>query len=248
MTTTEKPLRLQFGEAFSRLCEDTEKLGFDAVIYTFYPKTFHKSLDMQPVLQYSSQFEPFVKHYIENDYANKDFVIRIAFKGSKESIDWWEEIDNGNVREDELEVTLDGRDNFGIQNGITIPVLNGPHAIAGISAITMNSNKAYFERLKSEKLELLIKHAKEYHFNIMSSNCGVFKFIEGIIEHLDEPKKLVLQHLLRNEPMKTVESWNPGLTAKNAETILRAIKQELGNISTNQLMYLLGKMDAEKLL
>lgn len=248
MTKIEKPLEPQFGEAFSLLSEDVENLGFDAVVYTFYPKTFHKSVDMQPVLQYSTKFESFVQHYIENDYANRDFVIRLAFKGDKESIDWWEEINNGNVRDDELEVTLDGRDNFGIQNGITVPVLKGPHAIAGISIITMNPDKAYFQKLKSEKIEDLIQCAKNYHFKVMSSNSGVFHFVENIVEHLDEPKKRVVQHLLRNEPMKTIESWNSGLTAKNAETILRNIKQELGNISTNQLMYLLGKMDAERLL
>lgn len=237
-----------FGQAFADLCQEVEALGFDGVVYTFYPKSFHKSIDMQPVLQYSTKFEPFVKHYIANDYGNRDFVIRIAFKGAKKSIDWWEEINNGNVRDDELQVTLDGRDNFGIQNGITVPVLKGPYAIAGISAITMNPDKANFRKLKSEKLDTLILCAREYHFRVMATNSGIFEFVESIIQHLDTPKKIVIKQLLKNQPMKTIESWDSGLTAKNAETILRNLKQELGSISTNQLMYLLGKMDAEKLL
>lgn len=248
MNNKPKVRQTSFGEAFSSLCKKVERLGFDAVIYTFYPKTLHKSRDIQPVLQYSDRFAPFVSHYIEQGYGNRDFVIRLAFKDHKRCIDWWEEINNGNIRPDELEVTVDGRDNFGIQNGVTIPILRGPHAIAGISVITFNPNQSYFEKLKSEKLDELINCASDYHFSLMTGDDSIYAFVSNVMKCLSEPQKLVIQHLLRNQPMKAITVCNPELSVKNAERILRAIKKELGDISTNQLMYLLGRMDAKKYL
>lgn len=248
MNNKVKIYQASFGEAFSNLCDTVEQLGFDGVIYSFYPKTLHKSPEIQPILQYSDRFAPFVRHYIEQDYGNRDFVIRLAFKGHKRCIDWWEEINNGNVRPDELEVTIDARDNFGIQNGMTIPILRGPYAIAGISVITFNPSQPYFEQLKSEKLDELINSASDYHFALMTGDDGIYAFVSNVIACLSEPQKLVLQHLLRNQPMKAITVWNPEISVKNAERILRTIKKELGDISTNQLMYLLGRMDAKKYL
>lgn len=239
---------LSHDPAFLQLCKDIKKLGFDGVVYTFYPKTFHKSVEMSPILQVSEKFAPYVERYNEMGYANRDFVIRLAFQGKKKTIDWWEEINAGNVRDDELEVTLDGRDNYGIQNGITIPIVKGPDAIAGISVITFKRGRKRFEKLKEEKTDELLDLTRDYHFSIMSSNEALFQFIESIVEHFDEPKKNVLRHVLRNQPMKNIVKWNPEISCKNAERILGKIKKELGGVSSFQLLYLLGKMNAERLL
>ena len=237
-----------FGSDFDELDQKIKNLGFDGVIYSFYPKTFHKNQDFQPIIQFSESYAPFVEHYIKQNYGNRDFVLRLAFRGSRKFIDWWEEINKGVVKKDEQEVTYDARDNFGIQNGLTIPILKGADAIAGISVISFNPSLETFQNLKAETLEQLIIYADEYHAKILSSNDQICYFFESIVENFDLPKKQVLKHVLLGKSFKNIDETAPDISPKYAEKILANIRKEFGNIKTPQLIYLLGRMDAEKYL
>ena len=63
--------------------------------------------NVQPVLHFSDSFAPYIAYYLKNDYGNRDFVLLLALQGRREPIDWWEEIEDGNVTKEEEEVTQD---------------------------------------------------------------------------------------------------------------------------------------------
>ena len=248
MTSTSQNSSSCFDKDFNELDQKIKSLGFDGVLYSFYPKTFHKNSSFQPIIQFSDCYAPFVEHYIKQDYGNKDFVLRLAFRGSRKFIDWWEEIRMGNVKKEEKVVTYDARDNFGIHHGLTIPVLKGANAIAGISVISLKPDLKAFQKIKSETLERLFIYADEYHAKILSRNDQICYFFESIVEHFDLPKKQVLKHILLGKPLKNIDETAPDIAPKSAEKIFANIRKEFGNIKTPQLIYLLGKMDAEKYL
>ena len=227
---------------FKALEDKINALGFDGVLYSFYPKPMYMNQNIQPVLHYSDRFAPFVGHYIENNYGNRDFVLRLALQGRLEPIDWWQEIEQGNVSPEEQEVTQDARDQFGIQHGLSIPVLFGTFAIAGISVINTNSNRAEFPTRKEASLEALYEIATHYHSEVIKSSKALHFFILPLLESLNDTKRKVLKHLISGKPMKTIEDVY-GVKQRYAEKVLLDIRKEFGGISANELIYILGMIN-----
>lgn len=242
-----KTSALDFGTEFLQLEKAIINLGFDGVLYSFYPRPMHINSQVQPVLHFSSQFHPFIEHYIKNDYGNRDFVLRLALQGQSEPIDWWKEIEAGNVSEDEIEVTASARTLFNIQHGLSIPVLSGSFAIAGISVISKNPRRAYFEKLIEKHSSQLFKFADEYHRTIIKSKAELQFFIEPLLSSLSDTKKTVLKHLMTGKPMKSIGTDND-ITPRYAEKLLVNIRKEFGNISSYELMYILGMINMHKYL
>jgi hypothetical protein len=229
-----------FGHEFTHLAETINYLGFDGVLYTFYPKPMYLCSKVQPVLHYSESFAPFVAHYIKNNYGNRDFVLRLALQNrKKKAIDWWEEINRGNVSREERAVTEDARKNFGIQYGLSIPALKGIYAISGISVISQNPCPIHFQKLKKIHIDQLFELARQYHARIVNSKAELRFFLHPLLERLNNTQKKVIKHLLAGQPMKNIPHTS-GVTPRYAEKTLNSLRQELGGITTNELIYLLG--------
>lgn len=241
------PCSTLFGETFAKLTETITDLGFDGVLYSFYPKPMYLSKDVQPVLHYSDSFAPFVAHYLENNYGNRDFVLRLALQDGKKPIDWWEEINAGHVTPAERAVTEDARQNFGIQHGLSVPALRGTFAIAGISVINKNANLAHFLKLKKTHLARLSTIASDYHVSVINSKESLRFFIQPLLESLNATQKTVLKHVLTGRPMKSIPHTS-GITPRYAEKVLVGIRQEFGNITTYELLYILGMVNMHEYL
>ena len=236
-----------FGEEFERLNDAICDMGFDGVLYSFYPKPMYLHEHAQPLLHYSQSYSAFTNHYIANNYGNRDFVLRLAFNGNNVWIDWWDEIEKGNVTKEEQEVTEDARKNFNIHHGLSIPLLDGTYAIAGISVISMNPDKKVFAQLKEKHIEDLRKAATSYHSAILHSKKELCFFVRPLLDNLSPPKKKVLKHLMRGEPLKMIEH-REAISRRYAEKTLLTIRREFGNISTNELMYILGMLNVQEIL
>ena len=236
-----------FGETFTTLTEAITDLGFDGVLYSFYPKPMYMNKDVQPVLHYSDSFAPFVAHYIKNDYGNRDFVLRLSLQDRKKPIDWWEEISSGRVTRTERAVTEEARKDFGIQYGLSVPSLRGTFAIAGISVISKNSSATHFQKLKRTHLTQLFALSHEYHASVFQSKESMRFSIQPLLENLNDTQKAVLRHVLTFKPMKSIpHTW--GITPRYAEKVFQGIRQEFGNISSNELIYTLGMINMHEYL
>jgi len=227
---------------FDELNFKISEMGFNGVLYSFYPKPMYMNKTIQPVLHYSDSLSPFIAHYIENNYGNSDFVLRLALEGRSEPVDWWHEVHHGGVSRAEKRVTEDARRYFNIQHGLSIPVLFGTFAIAGISVISHNPDEAYFQRLKNKSINKLRKLATQYHSEIIKSTKELNYFILPLLENLTPTKRKVIKHLLSGHPMKRIEEIY-GIKQKYAEKVLADIRQEFGGISANELIYILGMIN-----
>jgi hypothetical protein len=171
----------------------------------------------------------------------------LALQDWKRAIDWWEEIHAGHVTREERAVTEDGRKNFGIQYGLSVPALRGTFAIAGISVISKNNSLGHFQKLKQAHLAQLFTLASEYHATVINSKESVRFFIQPLLESLNATQKIVLKHVLTGRPMKSIPRTS-GITPKYAENVLANIRQEFGKITTNELIYILGMVNIHEYL
>ncbi|WP_158278772.1 autoinducer binding domain-containing protein [Leucothrix arctica] len=235
-------------DAFSELTKDITSLGFDAVLYSFFPRPMYINAKIQPVLHFSEAFAPFVSNYLTNDYGNRDFILRLALEGRQGTVDWWEEINSGNVTKEEQEVTIDAKQNFGIHHGLSIPILSGSFAISGISVISKNPDLSHFQEIKEQSLDALKELASDYHTKIIMSQNDVRFFVLPLIEQLNDTKKKVIKHLMSGKPMKNISDTYGGLTPRYAEKVVIEIRKEFGDISKNELIYILGMIHVHQFL
>jgi hypothetical protein len=89
--------------------------------------------------------------------------------------------------------------------------------------------------------------ANRYHTRIIQSNEDMRFFIAPLLENLSETKKNVLRHMMSGEPMKNIPEVY-GITHRYAEKVLLTIRREFGDISTNELMYILGMTNMKEFL
>ena len=228
-----------FGPAFDTLIKQIEQLGFDGVLYSFLPMPVYMNTKIQPVLQYSDSLAPFITHYMKNNYGNNSFIIRLVLAGRRDPIDWWEEENAGNLSQSEGDIIRDAKLNFGIHNALAIPVLTSSFAIAGVSVISMSEDRGHFEKLKSQSLEQLKEYASNHHTKIIMSREDMRFFIEPLLARLNDTKKKVLLHLVSGQPMKTISETH-GISHRYAEKVILNMRKEFGDISTNELLYILG--------
>lgn len=229
---------------FNQLLEKVRILGFDDVLYSFIPKPLYSHPKLQPKLHFSDGLTDFVNYYIKNDFGNRDFVLRLASEGVKEPIDWWEQINLGNVSHEEQQVTIAARDLYGINHGLSISVPHGKFAICGISVISKKEDRGGFIKLKESTIEDLLELAESYHRLIISKTKELDFFVTPIIDSLSNKKLMVLQHLLSGAPITEIENHYP-ISRRYAEKLLIQIKTELGCKSTYELMYILGTINID---
>lgn len=144
-------------------------------------------------------------------------------------------------------MTEDAKNNFSIYEGITIPVLNGSYATAGISVIFMQPERRRFHYLKERHLDTLKKIASEYHIEVFKSKADLCFFLEPLFETLNDTKQKVIEHLLTGAPLREIKDRHQ-ISQRYAEKVLLNLKREFGNITTNELIYILGMMNMRAML
>ncbi len=234
-------------DKFIELKKNVIELGFDGVSYSFFPKAMYLNSKAQPLIHYCNAFEPFVQHYFANNYGNNDFVTRLIDERGIDSIDWWHEINSGNVTKKEKVVTLDAKNNFDIHNGLTTPALSGSFAMSAISVISKNDDLEYFQEVKNNHLVELQELATDYHFYILSSCERVRFFVEPLFNNLNQTKKNVIKHLISGKSMKVITN-KYDISQRYAEKTLINIRNEFGGISTNEFIYSLGVCNVDRYL
>ncbi len=234
-------------KSFDQLVHEVRALGFDDVLYSFIPKPLYSHPKLQPRLHFSEGLASFIDYYIDNHFGNRDFVLRLANEGVVEPIDWWYEIDSGNVSGLEKEVTLAAKNLFGIHHGLSISVPHGKFAICGISVTSNKCDRENFNNLKTSSIERLSELADSYHRLIISQTNEVGFFVSPIVKSLSRKKLMVLQHILSGNPIIDIENHYP-ISRRYAEKLLIQIKQEFGCKSTYELMYILGTIKLDMFL
>jgi len=230
-------------EKFSILEEVILDAGFDAVLYSFYPKLSQLAKSLRPVFQFSNGYASLVEHYQKHDFSRHDFLIRLLENGETNVMDWWPLAEKIELSDEEKHVNHIARHKFGITKGIVFPTLYNDMGVAAVSIISFKAEDEH-RQIEAKVINELHSCVRIYHDHMMVNQDDQIQFILPILELLTPKKKLVIKHLISGQPMKNIE----GVTERYAEKLLLELRKGFGGISKNEMIYYLGLINITEYL
>lgn len=232
-------------DKFSILENEIKCAGFDGLFYSFFPKLSKLSKTLQPVFQFSDSYAPLIKSYQENNYLEDDYIMRLLEEGNLDIIEWWKAKDFTKLSNKEEELSNIIRYEFKITKGITFATLNSDVGLAGASIISFKADSENWN-IGENLLGQLKRSIQIYHDHMMINQDDRYKFIYPLLETLTPKKKTVIKYLITGKPMKNIS--DVGITERYGEKLLLEIRKSFGNISKNELIYLLGLLNITEYL
>jgi hypothetical protein len=228
-------------EAFAAYEQLVQKLGFDGVLYTFVPQIyFDAKLSITPLFKTSDAYCPaFLKHYQEAGFDQHDFTVKQITHGETRVIDWWGESRKGLLTPQESTVIITAREEYGIRNGMTLPLLGGMPGFGGVSCISSEKDTAY-QLLVSEKLYVLQLCTQLFHEHVMAQPHLKIYFLAALLDQLTPKEKRLLQFVISGLPMKILPDYMADISQKYGERLLDGIREKFGGINKVRLIYYIG--------
>ena len=219
------------------------QLGFDGLLYCYIPSLLvDKKLAFDPVFNVSDSYSAqFLTHYEEAGFAEHDFAIKRVVTGQADIIDWWQEEKRNTINDQEKEVILVAREDYGIRNGITLPTMINNVGFAGASLISESSTPG-FSLLSNESLATAKIIVQTYHNKLFNSPRSQQKFILPVLDRLNDTDRKVLKYLIRHKTMSRVKDVT-GVSFHYANRVVERLRSKLGDISRNELVYYAGLLN-----
>lgn len=236
-------------EAFAAFERQVQRLGFDGALYTFVPQIYlEASLSLVPLFKTSEAYCPrFLRHYQEAGFEKDDFTVKKITEGERNVLDWWGENRKGCLTPQENTVILTAREEYGILNGMTIPIYEGMPGFGGVSCISSEKDRAY-QMLVDERLQALLICVQIFHSHVMVKPRLKEYFLAPLLDQLPPKEKCVLQFLVSGLPMKVLPDHVPGISQKYGEKLLDNIRTKFGGIKRIRLLYLLSALGFDQYL
>jgi len=231
-------------EKFAILEQVVKDAGFDAILYTFIPK-LSRLINLQPVFRFSNGYAQFIEHYHKNNFSKHDFLLRLLEEGITDPVDWWEKAALMDLTEEEKHVNNTARHKFGITKGLGFPTLGSNLGLAGVSIISFKKEDEN-RQIEPEIINSLHKNSRIYHDHMMVHQDDRYSFILPLLDSLTPKKKIVIKHLISGQPMKNIE--DQGVTERYGEKLLLELRKSFGDITKNELIYLLGLLNITEYL
>jgi hypothetical protein len=228
-------------EAFAVYERLAQSLGFDGVLYTFVPQIYLEiGLPITPLFKTSDAYCPaFLKHYQEAGFEQHDFTIKKITCGERQTIDWWGESRQGQLTRQESSVIITAREDYGIRNGMSLPLVGGMPGLGAVSCISSEKDAAY-QRLVNEKLDILQLCTQLFHEHVMAKPSLKIYFLAALLDQLTPKEKRLLQFVVSGLPMKVLPDYMADLSQKYGERLLDNIRAKFGGINKIRLIYYIG--------
>ncbi len=239
-----------FSSAFQLLEKSTNSLGFEGVLYTYIPKAMVDH-SMQPVYQVSDAYSPeYLDHYASARFDRYDPLIRAVSGGEDKPINWWGSTCSRYMDDEKesFEVIATSR-NYGINNGVTLPLMSSARGISGASFISREKNGA-FNLLLEERLEQLTLRTRLFHSMVTANAQFSGQFIQPLIKSLSDTEKRFLMGLaVGKSPAQIAAELNR--TEKYLEQVMLKIRRKLSGVAQdeaptlnrNQILYYAGLLN-----
>lgn len=234
--------------AFNIMSAEANRLGFEAALYTYIPKIIVDTENaLMPVFQVSDNFsQGYLSHYEEARFDKNDPLIKAVNDGISDPIEWWGDLCKSYMAADtkSQEVMEVSRD-YGINNGVTLPLHSSQQALAGASFIV--GEKSGFNSLLNERLPQLHLVASLYS-NLVLANAGyIGKFITPVFASLNSLEIQLLAGLAQGKNPKDI-ARELSRSSKYLEQVMSRIRRKVSGVSEfekptinrNQLMYYAG--------
>ncbi len=219
-------------------------LGFDAVCYSFEPKSsFNPDLKRPPVFEVSPRFPlNFLQDYKKNGWFQDDFTIREICEGKLQAKDWKQKEQSTQLKEREKHLIRVAREQYGIKNAISIPTMKHLVGLAGASIISFQDD-ASFAALKRDHLTTLTACTQVFNDIIMQQPAQLVKtFVFDKLPKITPKERIVLRELLSGVPLKQLGEAS-GINPNAAKNHLARLRQKFEVNKTEQLKYKLETLN-----
>ena len=216
------------------------KQGFDAVCFSFEPRnTFNPELERPPVFEISERFPVgFLKAYKDDGWFQHDFTIREIMQGDLSAKDWKQKELSGELHDKEKELIQLAREQFGINNAITIPTMNHTVGIAGASIVSFADDED-FTILKQQQLNTLIHCTRVFNDIIMQHPSHLVKtFVFPNLPGVTKKERIVLRDLVRGLPIQKIGA-KQGMNESSVSNHLARLRKKFNVKKTSDLKHLL---------
>lgn len=237
-----------FVDAFGVFEQEVLSMGFEGALYTYIPKIL-LDVKVEPVYEVSETYAPgYLAHYSEARFDLYDPLIQAVENGESTHIDWWGPLCKSYIKStpksaEVLESSLD----YGINNGVTLPLMSGARGLAGASFISSETDK--FGLLMSEQLTNLQRCTSVFH-NIVAANINFQgRFSKPLFESLSDTELRLLIELAKGQSMAQIAN-KINKSSKYMEQVMLSLRGKLsGNqeasrlINRNELLYYAGMLN-----
>lgn len=234
--------------AFSLLEEQASQLGFDGALYTYIPSIIVNSeVTSQPVYQVSNDYAPaYLTHYQQARFDRHDPLIGAVRDGCNKPINWAGEICESYKQQDKRSrEVIDAAGDYGIANGITLPLMCSAHGIAGASFIT--HQRGAFDKLLDERLEELKLVAGMYSNFVLANTGYIGSFVKPVFSNLNKLEIRLLAGLALGKSPAEIAS-DLCRSEKYLEQVMLKVRRKVSGvegherptINRNQLLYYAG--------
>lgn len=240
-----------FDSAFHALQNTAWDLGFDGVLYTFIPRILlDTKFHVQPVYKVSEQFCPeFLSHYAEAQFEKVDPLIKAVADGVSSPISWQgQTIKNYEKSDPNGREVMRTANDYGINNGVTLPLLSGAAGISGASFITSEKNN--FEKIIDVRLDSLNLCTRLFHQLVQSNITFKKEFVTTFLETLNTTEIRTLIGLASGKSSAQIAS-ELKRTERYLEQVITKLRRKFSGvgphdtpiINRNQLLYYAGLLE-----
>ena len=240
-----------FNDAFACFEAEVSKLGFGGVLYTYIPQVLlQKGMNVNPVYHVSEDYNPaYMDHYTEARFDQKDPLIDAVKDGVDKPISWWGDICTQymDAAPEAYEVIETAR-HYGINNGVTLPLMSGHAGISGASFISDETTK--FGKLLDSRIDDLQLCTKLFHNMVLSNAPYRSEFVKPLVDNLSETEIKFLVGLVNGKAPGQI-ACELGLSNGYLEQVMIKLRRKVSGvdpedsptINRNQLLYYAGLLE-----
>jgi len=240
-----------FEQAFGFFESEILKLGFDGVLYTYIPRLLlDNKFSVKPVFHVSEEFsQQYLNHYTEAHFERSDPLVRAVDDGVLVPISWQGDICKQYMSVDSTSAEVfETARNYGINNGITIPLLSNHTGIAGASVISGETK--VFDKLMDSRIETLRLYTRLFHNLVISNAPYKSEFVKPLLNSLNDTEMQLLKGLSRGRSPAQL-AHDLGKSEGYLEQVLIKLRRKFTGtnadesplINRNQLLYYAGLLD-----
>ncbi len=213
-------------------------LGYEGVLYGFAPKLFATdSLFNSPMYRACGLYsDEFLQHYNDKNLVQHDFTVKSILANCMDELDWNDEKQRQKLTCQEKNVLEISR-RYGLKNGISLPLMNNANGFAAIS-VCSGQERAEFEALNKEALPFLRQYSQIFNGHIWVHHRTQLGRLssEVVLSKLSPVEMELLRHLPSGDMLKAIYK-KMNKTPGYGDNILGRLRDKMGGVSTNRLIY-----------
>jgi len=222
-----------YDESFALYSQFTEFLGYESALYSFIPRIVLDQIShLQPKFSISENYnQGYLEEYSASKFDKTDYVIKEIKSGCTETLDWWGDYKKGSLNAKQTKILNIMRDDYKIENGLSIPLNTGVKGIAAVSVSSDQKDRLY-QQLRSETHLTLKTASIIFHNHVVTNAFEYNAFVDPILPNMNKTEKKVLKLLLDGHPVPRISK----ILCKSEgymENVVRSIRIKMAGLDSD---------------